>query len=164
MPEVWKLTRKIRSRIFQHITVPDLLKQLFEGFNVAQELGDYEPREYITQYQESDFVRFQIDGGRGDLLLLRRATYGGGGGSDGRRNFHRQIHVGSTAGYDGYFLLDAGRDVVGWTELGNHPHSPVGQEVIVSFTGGDPDAPLVTGSVYNPDQMPPYTLPVLGNF
>lgn len=56
MPEVWKLTRKIRSRIFQHITVPDLLKQLFEGFNVAQELGDYEPREYIAQYQESDFA------------------------------------------------------------------------------------------------------------
>src|SRR5580698_94274 len=30
-PEIWKLTRKFRSRIFQHITIPDLLKQIFQG-------------------------------------------------------------------------------------------------------------------------------------
>jgi type VI secretion system secreted protein VgrG len=32
----------------------------------------------------------------------------------------------------------------------------VGQEVIVTFVDGDPDRPLVTGVVYNSDQMPPY--------
>lgn len=35
----------------------------------------------------------------------------------------------------------------------------IGQEVIVSFLEGDPDQPLVTGSVYNGDNMPPVTLP-----
>jgi type VI secretion system secreted protein VgrG len=35
----------------------------------------------------------------------------------------------------------------------------IGQEVIVSFLEGDPDRPLITGRVYNNDQMPPWELP-----
>lgn len=35
----------------------------------------------------------------------------------------------------------------------------MGQEVIVDFLEGDPDQPIVTGRVYNAEQMPPYTLP-----
>lgn len=35
----------------------------------------------------------------------------------------------------------------------------IGQEVVVSFLEGDPDRPLVTGSVYNAEQTVPYTLP-----
>ncbi|SFU99411.1 type VI secretion system Vgr family protein [Pseudoduganella namucuonensis] len=35
----------------------------------------------------------------------------------------------------------------------------IGQEVIVDFIEGDPDQPIVTGRVYNADQMPPWTLP-----
>jgi type VI secretion system secreted protein VgrG len=37
------------------------------------------------------------------------------------------------------------------------PH--VGQEVIVMFEGGDPDLPLITGRVYNAENMPPVALP-----
>jgi type VI secretion system secreted protein VgrG len=35
----------------------------------------------------------------------------------------------------------------------------IGNEVVVSFLDGDPDRPLVTGSVYNAEQTVPYKLP-----
>ena len=39
-------------------------------------------------------------------------------------------------------------------------HIPrIGQEVIVDFLEGDPDRPIITGRVYNADNMPPYALP-----
>jgi type VI secretion system secreted protein VgrG len=42
----------------------------------------------------------------------------------------------------------------GWISLPR-----IGQEVVVSFLEGNPDRPLITGSVYNDTQMPPYSLP-----
>ncbi len=39
-------------------------------------------------------------------------------------------------------------------------HIPrIGQEVIVDFYEGDPDRPIITGRVYNAEQMPPWDLP-----
>ena len=35
----------------------------------------------------------------------------------------------------------------------------IGHEVIVDFMEGDPDRPIITGSVYNANTMPPYKLP-----
>src|SRR5437899_5807078 len=35
----------------------------------------------------------------------------------------------------------------------------IGQEVIVDFLEGDADKPIITGRVYNAEQMPPYALP-----
>ncbi len=55
VPDIWRLTQIFRSRIFQHVNIPDILKKLFTGFDVAYELqGTFEPREYVVQYQESD--------------------------------------------------------------------------------------------------------------
>src|SRR5205823_6617323 len=39
-------------------------------------------------------------------------------------------------------------------------HIPrIGQEVVVDFLEGDPDQPIIVGSVYNAEMMPPYALP-----
>lgn len=56
VPQLWLLTRKVRSRIFQHITVPDILKKVLTGFDVSYEIvGSFKQRDYCTQYRESDF-------------------------------------------------------------------------------------------------------------
>ena len=56
VPDVWKLTRKAQSRIFQRLTVPEILKKVFEGFEVDWQLVErYEPRDYCVQYRETDF-------------------------------------------------------------------------------------------------------------
>jgi len=45
------------------------------------------------------------------------------------------------------------------SQFGSIYHPRVGHEVLVDFINGDPDRPLVTGSVYNDRNMPPYALP-----
>ena len=55
-PEMWKLTRRRRSRIFQHKSVADILHEVLGGFSVDYQLqSTYNPREYCVQYRESDF-------------------------------------------------------------------------------------------------------------
>ena len=56
VPQLWLLTRKAQSRIFQQIAVPDILKQVLTGLDVAYQLqGTYKPRDYCVQYRETDF-------------------------------------------------------------------------------------------------------------
>ena len=59
VPHVWILTQKLNSRIFQNLSVPDILKQVFAGFNVGWEIqgvrGITDKRNYCVQYRESDF-------------------------------------------------------------------------------------------------------------
>ena len=49
----------------------------------------------------------------------------------------------------------------GWAgqNWGMFHHPRIGQEVIVDFLEGDPDRPIVTGRVYNAENMYPYGLP-----
>jgi type VI secretion system secreted protein VgrG len=56
VPHVWILTQKFQSRIFQNISVPDILKAVFDGFEVTWQIqGVSEKRNYCVQYRESDF-------------------------------------------------------------------------------------------------------------
>ena len=56
VPHVWLLTQKTQSRIYQQMSVPDILKKIFEGFEVKWEIqGTFEPRNYCVQYRETDF-------------------------------------------------------------------------------------------------------------
>lgn len=55
-PKLWILTRKQNCRIFQKLSVPDILKSVLAGLDVTWELqGSYQPREYCVQYRETDF-------------------------------------------------------------------------------------------------------------
>ena len=56
VPQVWLLTRRARSRIFQHLSVPDILKKVLQGLDVSYELqGTFHPRDFCVQYRETDF-------------------------------------------------------------------------------------------------------------
>ncbi len=56
VPRVWLLTQVSQSRIFQQKSVPDILKEVFKGFEVTWEIqGTFEPRNYCVQYGETDF-------------------------------------------------------------------------------------------------------------
>jgi type VI secretion system secreted protein VgrG len=56
VPQFWLLTRRACIRTFQHITVPDILKQVLDGLDVRFEIqGTFQERDYVTQYRETDF-------------------------------------------------------------------------------------------------------------
>jgi len=58
-PWLWFLTRTADCRIFQEMTVPDIIMQVFrdQGFTDFEDLltGSYRPWEYCVQYRETDF-------------------------------------------------------------------------------------------------------------
>jgi type VI secretion system secreted protein VgrG len=56
VPRFWLWTKRARSRIFQHLTVPDILKKVLDGLNPQFALaGPWEPRDFCVQYRETDF-------------------------------------------------------------------------------------------------------------
>jgi type VI secretion system secreted protein VgrG len=56
VPQFWLWTRRAQSRIFQHISVPEILKKVLEGLDVTYEIqGKFEERDYCVQYRETDF-------------------------------------------------------------------------------------------------------------
>lgn len=56
VPNIWKLTKTFRSRIFQHQSVPDILREVFDGFETKFQLqGKHNVRNICVQYQETDY-------------------------------------------------------------------------------------------------------------
>jgi type VI secretion system secreted protein VgrG len=56
VPRFWLWTRRAQSRIFQHLTVPEILKQVLDGLDISWQIqGTFHPRDYCVQYRESDF-------------------------------------------------------------------------------------------------------------
>jgi type VI secretion system secreted protein VgrG len=56
VPQFWLLTKRAQSRIFQHISVPDILKKVLTGLDVVFQIqGTFEQRDYCVQYRETDF-------------------------------------------------------------------------------------------------------------
>jgi type VI secretion system secreted protein VgrG len=57
VPLAWVLTKKVQSRIFQQLAIPDILKKVLADISVSYKLmGEYQPRDYCVQYRESDFA------------------------------------------------------------------------------------------------------------
>lgn len=60
VPKIWLLTQNSQSRIFQQKSVPDILKEVFAEYEMAEpkfevQQDQYKPRDYCVQYQETDF-------------------------------------------------------------------------------------------------------------
>jgi type VI secretion system secreted protein VgrG len=60
VPQLWLLTRRFQSRIFQHQSVPDILKQVLKGewqLDVTFAwVGGFHKRDRCVQYRETDFA------------------------------------------------------------------------------------------------------------
>ncbi|MGH9947166.1 MAG: type VI secretion system Vgr family protein, partial [Pyrinomonadaceae bacterium] len=56
VPQHWLLTQVKQSRIFQHKSIPDILREVLADLPYKIELqGDFKPWNYVVQYRETDF-------------------------------------------------------------------------------------------------------------
>lgn len=59
VPWLWLLTRTTDSRIYQHLSVPDIVEEVFSEYGFTDHSlrlhGSYNPLDYAVQYRESDF-------------------------------------------------------------------------------------------------------------
>ena len=62
VPRLWRLSLTHQSRIFQEMSVPDIVERVLKDAGLSpndfefQLSGSYPPREYCTQYQETDLA------------------------------------------------------------------------------------------------------------
>lgn len=62
VPQIWLLSRRAQSRIFQHLSVPQIIREVLKpvpDLKVEYHLsGDFRPRDFCVQYRETDFNFF----------------------------------------------------------------------------------------------------------
>jgi len=60
VPSLWALTQRRNNRIYQHLSIPDIVKSLLKEWGIAADWnvddGKYPPLEYKVQYDESDYA------------------------------------------------------------------------------------------------------------
>ena len=57
VPSLWNLTRNAQSRVFQQLSVKDILTQVLSSLTIdtSKLTGTYQPRDHCFQYRETDF-------------------------------------------------------------------------------------------------------------
>ncbi len=59
VPWLWLLTQTADCRIFQNMTVPDIIQKIFKDLGFSDFklnlVGSFQPRDYCVQYRETDF-------------------------------------------------------------------------------------------------------------
>lgn len=154
-PWLWFLTRTADCRIFQDKTVPEIIKQVFADHKVA------DVRDALNSHQPFQPQRATP---RPVMQGPQTAVVVGPPGEDIFTDQFGRVKV--------HFHWDRYGQKNGLSSCWVRPSHPlagknwgivmiprIGQEVIVDFLEGDPDQPIVTGRVYNADQMPPWELP-----
>ncbi|MDI1476389.1 type VI secretion system tip protein TssI/VgrG [Polyangium sp. y55x31] len=62
VPDLWMLTQRRNYRIFQHLSIPDIVDELLDDWGIEKvweiDRGKYPKLEYKAQYGESDFAFF----------------------------------------------------------------------------------------------------------
>jgi type VI secretion system secreted protein VgrG len=60
VPTMWLLTQRRNHRIFQHLSIPDIVDRVLDGWSIAPvwqiERGQYPKLEYKAQYGETDYA------------------------------------------------------------------------------------------------------------
>ncbi|MEP0548465.1 MAG: type VI secretion system tip protein VgrG [Rhodothermales bacterium] len=66
VPQLWKLGLRFRSRVFQNLTIDDLLKEVLQGAGLREKVSyqlnlrdTYEPKQFCVQYRETDLQFIQ---------------------------------------------------------------------------------------------------------
>ncbi len=91
VPRLWLLTQRRNHRIFQHLTIPEIVKKIFEKYEIEADWtldDDHPKREYTVQYGETDFAFVSR------LFELAGISYSfdrQGGGETGRSRATRKV-------------------------------------------------------------------------